>query len=103
MAYAPTLLPAVSAVTVGVTETTITLPVGFTPKLGVLLLQRSGDAGLIYWALATGVTTSTGALVSKGVPGSTNQYFIPREVFESTRVLYVISGTAAQTLDVVIV
>jgi hypothetical protein len=103
VAYAPTSLPAASAVVVGTGAVQITVP--GAPKKGVLLLQRSGDSDKIYFGFSSAVTTSTGVLVTKGDPGSvTSQYLIPADAFISPGLsFWVISGSASQNLDVVIV
>lgn len=91
------------AVTVGTSAVQITFT-GTAIQNAVLLLQRNGDAGNVYVGADSGVTTSTGTLVAKGVSGQTAPTPLPANLFRPGGVysggFWLVSGSSSQTVDV---
>lgn len=90
-------------VTVGTAAVQVTFNGPGIPN-GVLLLQRNADAGSVYIGIDNTVSTTTGALVAKGIAGQAAPtplpptYFKPGGTYASG--FWLISGTASQTVDV---
>lgn len=77
----------------------VIVPVVAPLQKGLRLLGRAANTNVIYVGTSSSVTTSTGNLVPKGDPGTSNPYTVPKEHYDGGRTIYVIAGAASQVLD----
>jgi hypothetical protein len=88
------------AVGTAAVQVPVTLPsVGAPITFGMKILGRAANSGKIYVGVTSGVTTSTGALVPNGDPGTTFPYVVPAQHFLSGGLVWLISDTSSQTVD----
>ncbi len=84
-------------ITVGTSASAVapTAPLNY----GVRLLARAANSGDVYVGSASGVLTTTGNLLPKGAPATSNPFVIPKDHFDGSRLVYIIGSAAGQVVD----